>query len=382
MSSVPERLTIDRPTLVHIDLAAFGRNVGAVKEGLPEHSRLIAMLKADGYGHGAVELAWECEKAGVEAIAVALLEEALEIRDAGISLPILILGPLDYENLEIVAANGFVPGIIGPEGLQDACRYSHTAPLAIHLKLDSGMGRMGLVEGDLDEAIEQIRSAPQLNVSGIYTHFANASEPNDPFTAEQTATFRRMLNRLAEGGVSAPIHHLANSAATLRGLVQPGDYVRVGLLLYGGAPVSGDERRLEPVMRWTTRIVRLKQIAPGSPVGYGTTWRASRPSRIATLPVGYADGYNRLLSNRGEVLIRGSRLPVVGRVSMDLVTVDVTDLPDATVGDEVVLLGAQGEDEISAEEIAGKIQTIPYEVFTSVGQRVPRIFSGPSGAGA
>ncbi|MGZ5474608.1 MAG: alanine racemase, partial [Thermoanaerobaculia bacterium] len=183
-----------------------------------------------------------------------------------------------------------------------------------------------------------------------------------------------LVKALAAAGVTAPLRHRANSAAAMRDLVKPGEYVRVGLTLYGAEPLDAGESRLEPVMRWRTEIVRLKHLPAGYPVGYGMTFRTERPTRLATLPAGYADGYSRLLSNKGDVLIRGRRAPVVGRVSMDLLTVDVTDIPGAALGDEVVLLGRQGDEEVSVEELAAKIGTISYEVLCGVSARVPRVY--------
>lgn len=183
-----------------------------------------------------------------------------------------------------------------------------------------------------------------------------------------------MLATLEEGGIAAPLHHIANSAAVVQGLVEPGDFVRAGMILLGGETLDRGDNRLEPVLQWTTRIIRLKEVPSGSFVGYGASFQTKRTSLIATLPVGYADGYNRLLSNRGEVLIRGRRAPVAGRVSMDLVSVDVTDVPDVAVDDPVVLLGSQGGERMAAEEFAEKIGTIPYEVVCAISSRVPRIY--------
>ena len=264
--------------------------------------------------------------------------------------------------------------------------------VAIHLKLDSGMGRMGSVETELPRVVELIRSAPRLRVDAIYTHLANASDPADPFTNEQIARFETLVETLREAGVSAPKHHVANSPATMRGIT-PGDFARVGLALYGAEPLERSagvppadvaasraatltaEREtlvspLRPLLRWRTEIVRLKDLPPGHAIGYGTTFHTTRASRIATLPVGYADGYDRRFSNRGEVLVRGRRAPVVGRVSMDLVTIDVTDIADAALGDEVVLLG----DGMPVEELARKLDTISYEVFCNISARVPRVY--------
>jgi alanine racemase len=363
-----------RPTWAEIDLGAFTRNVDALASSLPEGSRLIAVLKANGYGHGAVELARRCSPDRVAMIAVALLEEAVELRRAGIALPLLVLGPLTPEQIVIALDENVTLGVAGPEELADVCAIARDRDVAIHLKLDSGMGRMGVVESELARVAEMIRATPRLRVEAVYTHYANADE--DPvLTAAQTVNFDRM-----RAVVDAPLHHVANSPATLRGIVRAGEWVRSGILLLGGA--AGFSRpdlapgrlkpapTLEPVLRWRTGIMRLKDLPPGHAVGYGATFHTARPSRIATLPVGYADGYDRLLSNRGEILVRGQRAPVVGRVSMDLVTIDVTHIDGAAVGDEAVLLG----DGITAEELAAKTSTISYEVFCRISARVPRVY--------
>ena len=376
MSSPPDSagsLSALRPTWAEIDLRAFDRNVEAIAARLPAGTKLIAMLKADGYGHGAVELARRCKPGQVAMIGVALLEEALELRRAGIVLPILVLGPLSERQVRLALEHDLTLGVPGPEELEIVAAIARETDVAIHLKLDSGMGRMGVVESELPRAMELIRSAPRLRVEALYTHFANAGNPGDPFTSDQIARFDMLVETLREAGLSAPAHHVANSAATIRGII-PGDYARVGIALYGAEPLDVRSPRLEPVLRWRTAIARLKELPPGHAIGYGTTFHTTRPSRIATLPVGYADGYRRGLSNWGEVLVRGKRAPVVGRVSMDLVTIDVTDIDDAAVGDEVVLLGRQGNDEIPAEEIAAKLDTISYEVFCGIGKRVPRVY--------
>lgn len=373
MSTVHD-LEAMRPTWADIDLAAFERNVAAVAGVLPQRSRLIAVLKADGYGHGAVELARHCRPELVAMIATALLEEALELRHAGITLPLLVFGPVKRPQIEEAAGSDIALGVVGPEELADVCAFARAHDVTIHLKLDSGMGRMGFLESDLPRAVEMLRAAPRVRVAGIYTHFADADDPGDPHTDAQIAAFGRLVGMLRDLGIDPPVHHLANSAATMRRIVGPGDWVRVGLSLYGGEPLVGVESKLEPVMRWRTEIARLKELPAGCTVGYGSTFRTTRPSRIATLPAGYADGYNRLLSNRGEVLVRGRRAPVVGRVSMDLVTIDVTDVANASVRDEVILLGSQGNETISAEEIAERVGTISYEVFCAVSARVPRVY--------
>jgi alanine racemase len=360
-----------RPTYALVDLNRFERNVEVIARSLPEGARLVAVLKADGYGHGAVELAKRLTADRVAMIAVALLEEALELRRAGIKLPLFVLGPLSKAQIVIALDNGVTIGVVGPEELAFVCEVARERDVAIHLKLDSGMGRMGIVESELPRVIEIIRATPRLRIDGIYTHFANADDANDPFTEIQIANYDRMLAVLREAGIAAPLHHFANSAATLRGLVRPGDFARVGIAMFGPAPITIATGTIEPVLRWRTEIMRLKELPAGHAIGYGTTFHTTRPSRIATLPVGYADGYSRLLSNNAEVLVRGQRAPVVGRVSMDLVTIDVTDVSHATLGDEVTLLG----DGITAEELAAKSQTISYEVFCRISARVPRMYT-------
>lgn len=372
--STARELAAMRPTWADIDTAAFLRNVDAVASRLPNGSRLIAVLKADAGGHGAVDLARKLSADRVAMIAVVMLEEALELRRAGVTIPLLILGPLTESQIALASENQIVIGVPGPEELEIVSGLARDRDVMIHLKLDTGMGRMGSTESDLPRVIELIRSAPRVRVAAVYTHFANASDPRDPFTDQQMANFDRMVETLRAAGITAPRQHRANSAATMRGLVKPGEYVRVGLALYGAESLDVGTSRLEPVMRWRTEVARLKNLPAGHAIGYGMTFRTKRPSRIATLPVGYADGYNRLLSNRGEVLIRGKRAPVVGRVSMDLVTIDVTDVDRASVGDEVVLLGSQDGQTITAEEIAAKIGTISYEVFCAVSARVPRVY--------
>ena len=354
-----------RPTWAEIDLDAFSRNVDAVVKRLPERSRLIAVLKADAYGHGAVEIARRCRADRVAMIATALLEEARELRDAGVELPLLVLGPLTEAQIPIALDRQITIGVIGPEELDRVCRVARDRDVTIHLKLDTGMGRMGVTESELNRVVQMIQATPRLHIGAVYTHFANASDPNDPLTQQQIARFRTM-----SAAIAAPKRHLANSAATMRGLVEPGDYARVGISLFGAEALDTGKSKLEPVLRWRTEIMRLKDLPAGHGIGYGTTFHTKRPSRIATLPVGYADGYDRRLSNRGDVLMRGKRAPVVGHVSMDLVTADVTDIPDARLGDEVVLLGG----EITAEELAERTGTIAYEVFCRISRRVPRVY--------
>jgi alanine racemase len=392
-----------RPTWADVDLTAYSENLETIARMLPERARLIVVLKADGYGHGALKLAKCCTPDRVAMIATALLEESLALRDSGIELPLLVFGPLREGQIRLALDAGITPGVVGPEELAAACAVARDRDVAIQLKLDSGMGRMGVTERELSDAIAMVHAAPRLRIDAIYTHLANADDEHDPFTETQIANYDRMLAALRDAGIDAPLHHFANSSATLRRLVRPGDFARAGIALLGvGTGFSRSGRlkpaaTLRPVLRWRTEIARLKTLPPGHAIGYGTTFHTSRESRIATLPVGYADGYNRLHSSssgssvpRGsserlrsseeprnftEVLVRGKRAPIVGRVSMDLVTIDVTDVDGAALGDEVVLLGAQGDEIITAEELASRTNTISYEVFCRISARVPRRYT-------
>lgn len=375
MSTIPEPLASMRPTWAAIDLDAFERNVAAISAALPERSRLVAVLKADAYGHGAVPLARRCERQRVAMIATALLEEAVELREAGITTPLLVLGALNRAQIAAALDARITLGVAGPEELALVCDESREREVPIHLKIDSGMGRMGLIESDTAEVLAMLRAAPNVRVDALYTHFANAGDPDDPFTEAQIENFRQRVETFRAAGIAPALHHLANSAAAVRGIVEPGDFVRVGVALYGGEPLDKGHSQLEPVMCFRTAIVRLKTLPAGHAVGYGMTFRTERPSRIATLPVGYADGYDRLFSNNAEVLVRGQRARVAGRVSMDLITVDVTDIEGVQAGDEVVLFGPQGGQRIFAEELAARIGTISYEIFCNVGARVPRVYS-------
>jgi alanine racemase len=372
--TTPGTETLLRPTWAEIDLSVFEQNVDAIALGLPAGSRLIAFVKADGYGHGAVELGRRCRPDRVAMLATALLEESLELRRAGIGLPLLCLGSVDADQVRLADDHRITLGVVGPEELAEVCKVARERDLGIHLKLDSGLGRMGVVESELSRVIELIRSAPRLRIDALYTHLANAEDATSDLTERQLANFERMVSTLREAGIDAPLHHTANTAATLRDLVKPGDYVRSGIALYGPSTIRYHGRTIGPVMRWRTAIARLKELPTGHGIGYGATFHTARPSRIATLPVGYADGFSRSHSNRGEVLVRGRRAPVVGRVSMDLTTIDVTDIPGSAVGDEVVLIGKQGTEEITADEMASRIGTISYEVFCGVSARVPRMF--------
>ncbi len=360
-----------RPTTVWVDPAALTANARALRGALADGVRLMAVVKADGYGHGAVTAARAALAGGAEWLGVALPEEGEALREAGISAPILVLGLATLEGAEASVRLGLsqtVCDAAGIHALSDAARAQGKIAAA-HLKLDTGMGRLGARDATEAAALaDAIRSDKHLALEGIFTHFACADGDTLDFTRAQQRRFEDMLARIDSTGV---LIHAANSAATLRCPALRYDMVRCGIALYGAPPVSAD-LPLQPAMRWVTRAAYVKQIKAGESVSYGATFTAQRATRVMTLPVGYADGYRRSLSGRAQVLVRGQFAPVIGRVCMDQCMVDVTDIPGAAVGDEVVLLGAQGDQCIAADQLAAWMDSIAYEALLSPSARVPR----------
>lgn len=367
-----------RPAWVEVDLAAIRKNVRALQGHVGSGCGVLAVVKANGYGHGLVEAARASLQAGASGVAVALISEALALRGAGIDAPILVLGtPLAGEAEEYVAHD--VAGSIGSFDLARAFsaaaqRTGRTA--RVHLKVDSGMGRGGVLAADAVETLRRVLALPAVTVEAASTHFATADDPDPGFAREQAATFHDCLRRMRVERVLPPRAHAANSAAILRLPEVHHDFVRPGLLLYGIPPYPGAEMELavRPALSLKARIVSVKPLRAGGCVGYGLAYRMEREGRIAIVPLGYADGFSRRSSNNGEVLVRGRRVPIRGRICMDQFMVDVTDLPEARVGDEVVLLGEQGAEAITAAEIAGRTGTIEHEVLSTLSVRLPRVY--------
>jgi len=385
-----------RPTRAEINLAALRHNLRVVsrhaKRASGGLSRVWPVLKADGYGHGAPAVARTLERAGAEGFCVALLEEAVELRDAGIRAPILVMGGFNAASpgtCEEIAARDVVPVVYDLSQIEGLARAARALgrPAQVHLKVDTGMARLGVRMKDLERFAERFADYPEVSIVGLMTHLACADaeegKAESGFTAEQVARFEEATARLLRCGAvpTTILRHAANSAALLRGDALF-DAVRPGIAIFGVSPVVvAGAAELRPVMRVRSEIVDTRVIEPGEGVGYGSLFRASRTSRIATIPMGYADGLSRHLSNRGHVLVRGRRARVVGAVSMDMSMIDVTDVPAAALGDEVVVLGAQegvlGKDAITAEEVAGHAGTIAWEVMTSISRRVPRFYREP-----
>lgn len=378
-----------RPTRAEVHLDAIAHNLGVVRALVSEDRlippRVFAVVKADAYGHGVIPVARALEAAGVDGLCVALVEEGIELRDAGVELPILVMSGLYGAGLGAALDAGLTPVIHDASQLAALAAARTHAPVRVHLKIDTGMGRLGITVAALPAVLDAIAGMRHVVVEGLMTHFANADCDDPSYTSVQLARFDEARQMCARVGIRPEVVHGAASAATFRMPESRLDLVRVGVALYGVTPFPHAAPGLLPAVRLRTEIIALRELPAGSPVGYGGAWRSGRPSVIATLPVGYADGFFRRLSSDAEVLVRGRRCRVVGNVSMDMTTVDVTDLSrqwGAEVGDEAVLLGSQrgvaGFDVIRAEEIAVRVGTIPYEVLTAISRRVPRSYSDRS----
>jgi alanine racemase len=368
-----------RPTRAEIDLDALLANLSAIRALAPK-AGVLAVIKANGYGHGAVAVGRALDAADVQMLGVALVEEGVELRNAGVRKPILVLGGAYQGGYELIIEHQLTPTVFRIDHLEDLAQAAKRVgqPVPAHLKVDTGMGRIGVLPHELDEFLERAANIREVRLTGLLSHFANADLADAELTREQIRRFRAALAAMRARGMEPELRHLSNSAAVIdRPELHDGlelNLVRPGLMLYGysPAPWMREKVALRPVLSWKTAVIHLKRVPKGTPVSYGSTWIAPRESVIATLPVGYADGYDRAYSNRGEVLIRGRRAPIAGRVCMDMSMADVTDIADVALGDEVVLLGAQGNERISAEDLARLSGTIPYEILCGVGARVPR----------
>ena len=366
-----------RPTVAEIDLAALRYNFNKVKGLAGSGKKALAIVKANAYGHGAVNVARELERCGVDFLGVAICEEAAELRKAGIRSPVMVMGGVYNGQAEDVFAYHIIPVLFDIEtALSLNAIASHNGlSLKVHIKLDTGMGRIGILPGDLDSFIERLRTCNNLVVDGLLTHLATADTSQasaDDFTVNQINIFRELSARIRDKGFSPTYLHLANSAAIIRHLEPCFNIIRPGLMLYGISPSQQLTIDLQPVMALKTKIVTLKKVPAGSSISYRRTFITNRESLIATLPIGYADGYSRQFSNRAAVLIRGRRASVAGVVCMDMVMIDVTDVADAQINDGVILLGTQGDETIDARELAEIAHSIPYELLCGISSRVPR----------
>ena len=338
----------------------------------------MAVLKADAYGHGAIPIAREALACGVDYLAVAFLDEALELRQAGIRSPLLVLGYTAPEHVELAVEHDLTLTVYTEDVLKRLQTLHKSKPAKIHIKLDTGMGRIGIAnEAEAIRFIEWALNAPGIEVEGLYTHYACADEKDKSYTYTQHEKFHRIVSHFAAKGVHFPLNHAGNSATAIDVPELTYSMIRLGISMYGLYPsmeVNRSRISLRPVMTFKSGIVMVKQIPAGSGISYGATYRTRDDETIATLPVGYADGYSRMLSGKSQVLVRGRRVPVVGRICMDQCMVNVSTVPDVQIGDEVVLFGEQDGETISADEVAGWLGTIGYEVVCMVSNRVPRVY--------
>jgi alanine racemase len=339
---------------------------------------VLAIVMANAYGHGLLPSARAALAGGAQGLGVAIPDEALALRDGGIGAPILILGAPDPDSAPDVVHAGVSQVVSDRRAVQafsDAAQ-AHGSAVGLHLKVDTGMARVGAAPEDAVDLARSILAMPGLRLDGVCTHFATADE--DPaYMAEQNACFRRVLAQLSDAGIRPRYRHAANSGAIQESSATTYDLVRPGLLTYGWPPLPEKAPHLLPALQWKARLVQVRTLPAGTGVGYGLTARLKRPSRLAIVPLGYADGWPRSLSNRGRVLVRGKWAPVVGRVSMDQFTIDVTDIPGAEVGDEAVLIGEQAGRRQSIDEVAAAAGTNAHEILSGLGARLPRVYIRP-----
>jgi len=375
-----------RATRAEVNLGALRHNFHV----LAKHAGATALwpvLKADAYGHGAPAVARTRERAGAKGFCVALVEEAIELRDAGIRVPILVMGGYYGNHHEDVLHHGLMPVVYEPEQLEAfarVARFRGGEPLDVHVKIDTGMARLGVRPEEIPSFAEALLARSELRTFGAMTHFACADGLTVEHAREQVRVFEEALTALRVRGVRPAVRHAANSAAVLRGVALY-DMARPGLAIFGVAPRTPEDRalsdELKPVLRVRSAVIALRDVKSGEGVGYSHLWHAPRPSKVATIAMGYADGFHRALTGKASVLVRGKRAPLVGAVSMDMAMVDVTDVDGISLHDEVVVLGAQegplGKDEITADELGAWSGKISWEIFCGISRRVPRFYREP-----
>lgn len=362
-----------------IDLDAIYENVKNAKALLKKDTKMMAIVKADGYGHGAVEVARQIDEL-VDAYGVAILEEGIELRKAGFTKPILILGYTPKPLYPAMIRNDIATAVFTMEmakEISDTAVAMHQKA-NIHIKLDTGMSRIGFsITKESKETIEQIAKLPGIEIKGCFSHFARMDEKDKTKANEQFAKFTKMVNALEKDGVDLGIRHISNSAGIMEAPEVQMDMVRNGICLYGLYPseeVQKERLPLKPAMELKAYVSYVKTLEPGVEIGYGGTYTTTKKTRVATIPVGYADGYSRCLSGKGSVLIHGKKAPILGRVCMDQFMVDVTDIDNVCVGDRVTLFGKDGDSCITIEEISAMAHSFNYEFVCDIGKRIPRVY--------
>lgn len=379
-------------TWAEIDLEAYANNIRELRRITDSKALMMAVVKANGYGHGALEVAGTALQNGADWLGVARLHEAVELREAGLEAPILIFGYSPPESTQFLIDYDIAQSVYTRRTAEAYSKQAARAgkPIKIHIKVDSGMGRLGILPDDLAggstttnstenafSAVETISRMTYLEIEGIFTHFATSDSADKSYAIGQLERFLDFLAELDHAGLNPPLKHAANSGAVIDMPESHLDMVRPGIATYGLYPsdeVDQKNVKLKPVMTFKSRIVHLKKVPAGFHISYGITYRTENPTTIATVPVGYADGLNRLLSSRGYMLVDGRRVPIVGRVCMDLTMLDVGLVEDVRIEDEVVIFGQQGNEAITADELASELNTINYEIVTSITGRVPRVY--------
>ncbi len=368
-----------RPTVAVVDLDAIRFNVRQVLKKV-RLARVMAVVKANAYGHGMVEVAKTALDTGADYLAVALVEEGLQLREAGILEPTLVFGGFFPDQAELFVKYNLDATLYTSENAAALTKAAQLfgRPARVHVKVDTGMGRVGVPWEQAADFVAEVAQNPNLELVGMYTHFATSDERDKTFANLQLERFRLVLKQVESRGISIPIKHAANSGAILDMPESYFDMVRPGIMMYGYYPSfeTTESVRLKPAMAFRSKVLFVKEVEKGTSVSYGRKFVASHKTTIATIPVGYADGYNRLLTNQGEVLIRGKKYPVAGRVCMDQILIDLGPHAPVRVGDEVLLFGQTPEGEVSVYDICRKLDTIPYEVTCWVSGRVPRIYVG------
>lgn len=361
-----------RPTWAEVNLQAIRDNMKTTREIAGKNASVMAVVKADAYGHGAVEVSKTLSSTGVEMFGVATLEEALELRENGINEPVILLGGIQPDETDCVLENDFIPSVYLRSTIQDMQRVASRfkKEFRYHLKIDTGMSRLGFMKEDIDDIISLISGYDNLKLDGIFTHFSSADDQDITYTQQQISEFRDIVRKFNDAGYYPKYIHMANSAAIQRFPESISNLVRPGIMIYGASSFKGNG--LKNVMSVKSRIIQTKVIKKGTPVSYGCGYRTGRKTNIAILPVGYADGYLRSLSNKAYVSLKNDIAPVIGAVCMDFTIIDITDIPNVGVGDEVVLFG---DGKVSIEDVARWGNTIPYEIMTIVGKRVRKVFT-------
>jgi len=376
-ATLATEMRMPRPTVARVDLDALAHNVRVIR-GLVGDRKICAAVKADAYGHGAPIICHAASAAGADMFAVAMTEEALDLRAAGITKPIILLTAVPADDIEVILDHGITACITDEAFARDLAAQALRRGMQAeaHVKVDTGMHRIGLDWETAAPSVLRMSRLAGLRIGGIFSHFACADADDLSFSLEQIRRFRSVLSQLKRAGMALPFVHMANSNGVQRLPQAYLDGVRPGLMLYGlcSRPDARSKVDLKPVLSMRTQIAFCKRLPRGERIGYGHTFTTWRDSVIATLPIGYHDGFVRQFSNVGEVLVRGKRAPVVGRVCMDQTLIDVTDVPGVEVGDEAVIYGAQGNQFIGVEELAARVDRIPYELTCAVGRRVRREF--------